>query len=137
MGSSANFQIFTLFFSVPKPLVTEDGVIVSVGDVAVLTCNVSGTPDGTTVIIQWKRAGDVDTIPGANSTTYHVSSSANMSDAGIYTCEVTVHDKSNRPLVIPAFASANITLIIIHKKGIHSIYMYFECIHVCCKFQQA
>ena len=89
--------------------------VVAVGHVAVLTCNVLGTPDGTTATIQWKRAADMSPIPGANSTMLEVSSSANMSDTGVYVCEVTVSDEKKRLLVIPATVTINITLIVSSK----------------------
>ena len=90
-------------------------VVVAVGDVAVLICNLSGTPDGMTITIQWKNAGDMSVIPGENSTIFEVSSSANMSNAGVYTCEVTVNDEGKSSLVIPATVSVNITLTVTSK----------------------
>ena len=90
-------------------------VVVAVGDVAVLTCNVLETPDGTAITIQWKIAADMSAIPGANSTMFEVSSSANMSNAGVYTCEVTVSDEEKHSLVIPATFSVNITLTVSSK----------------------
>ena len=92
---------------------------VAVDDVAVLTCSVSGTPAGTTVRFQWKKAQDMLAIPGTNSTTYQVSSSVTMYDMGLYTCEVTVSDEMNNPHVIPATSSVNITLTI-NSKGWYS-----------------
>ena len=89
--------------------------IVAVGDIAVLTCIVSGTPDRTTISVKWKRATDMSPIPGANSTTFDVSSSANMFDTGVYTCEVTVRDERNSPLVIPTTVSVNISLTVTSK----------------------
>ena len=89
--------------------------VVAVGHVAALTCNVLGTPDGTTITIQWKTAADMSAIPGANSTMFEVSSSANMSNTGVYTCEVTVSDEGKSSLVIPATVSVNITLTVTSK----------------------
>ena len=103
------------FATVPSPSVVGKSAIVAVGDVAVLTCNVSGTQDGTTVTIQWKRATDMSAIPGANSTMFEVSFSANMSNSGVYTCEVTVSDEEKNSLVIPATVSVNITLTVSSK----------------------
>ena len=106
-----------LFLAVPSPLMTGDAVFVAVGDVAVLTCSVSGTPNGTIISYRWKRAADVSAISGANSTIYmyQVSSSANMSDMGVYTCEVTVTDERNSPHVISATGCINITLTVASK----------------------
>ena len=87
-------------------------VFVAVGDVAALTCYVSGAPAGTTISIQWKRATDMSAIPGANSPTFQVSSSANIPDTGVYTCEVTISDEGNSPLVIPTMVSVNFTLTV-------------------------
>ena len=88
---------------------------IAVGDQAVLTCNVPTTPMGTTIEVQWKRPADMSPIPGANSTVFLVSSSANMFDTGVYTCEVTVRDERNSPLVIPTTVSVNITLTVTSK----------------------
>ena len=90
-------------------------VVVAVGDIAVLTCDVSGIPAGTNVKIQWKTATNMAAIVGANSTTYQVSSSANMSDMGVYMCEVTVSDERNNPLVIPITVSVDVTLTVTSK----------------------
>ena len=103
------------FITVPSPSVVGKSVVVAVGDVAVLTCNVSGNPDGSTVTIQWKRAADMSAIPGANSTIFEISSSANMSNNGVYTCEVTVSNEEKSSLVIPATVSVNITLTVSSK----------------------
>ena len=111
-----NYAISTCnFATVPSPSVVGKSAIVAVGDVAVLTCNVSGTPDGTTITIQWKRAADMSVIPGANSTIFEVSSSANISNTGVYTCEVTVSDEEKSSLVIPATVSVNMTLTVSSK----------------------
>ena len=90
-------------------------VFIAVGDVAVLTCDVSDTPAGTTISFQWKRATDMSPIPGANSRNFLVSTSANILDTGIYTCEVTISDEGNSPLVIPTMVSANFTLTVTSK----------------------
>ena len=88
---------------------------IAVGDVAVLTCSVSGTLPGTTTTIQWKRAADMSAIPGANSTMFQVSSSANMSDTGVYMCEVTISDEAKSPFIIPTTISVNVTLTVTSK----------------------
>ena len=95
---------------------TGDDVIVAVGDVAVLTCHVSGTPAGTTITFQWKRVEDISVVHGVSSAMYQVSSSASFSDMGVYTCEVTVSDEKKHPLVIPAIVSMNITLSVTGKR---------------------
>ena len=101
--------------TVLDPLVTGSDVYVAVGDVAMLTCKVSGAPPGTIIKCQWRRAEDRSIIQGGSSTTYKVSSVASISDMGVYTCEVTVHDEWNSPLVIPASVSENITLTVTSK----------------------
>ena len=41
----------------------------------------------------------------------------NMSDAGVYICEVTLSDSTNNPYFIPQSGSVNITLTVISKFG--------------------
>ena len=120
-------------FTVPDPLVTGSDVSVAVGDIAVLMCKVSGTPPGTIIKYQWRRAEDMSLIQGGNSTTYRVSSMASISDMGVYTCEVTVHDERNSPLVIPASVSVNITLTVTSKRW----YLFLNCISIPCMIHVA
>ena len=101
--------------AVPSPKVMGESVIIAVGDLAVLICNVSDTPAGTSIKIQWKKAVNMEAIIGANSTTYQVSSSANIFDTDVYTCEVTVGDERKNPLVIPITVSVNVTLTVASK----------------------
>ena len=107
---------------------TASDVSVAIGDIAVLTCKVSSTPSGTIIKFQWRRAEDLSLIQGGNSTTYQVSSAASISDMGVYTCEVTVHDEGNFPLVIPASVSVNITLTVTSKKW-YLIIAAFQFLH--------
>lgn len=104
-----------LFLVVPDPVVRGDAVLVAVGEAAVLICNVSGTPPGTKIYYKWKNATDVVAISGLNATTYEVSSSSSVSDTGFYTCEVTVSDEGDNPLVNSATGSANIKLTVASK----------------------
>ena len=123
--------------TVPDPLVTANDISVAVGDVAILTCKVSGTPLVSVIKFQWQWAEDMSVIQGGNSTKYQVFSSlASMSDNGVYTGEVTVHDEGNSPLVIPACVSMNITLTVTSKRWYSfPSYMYssLPCmLHVAC-----
>ena len=53
----------------------------------------------------------------ATSAMYQVSSSVDVSDAGVYICEVTVsdHDSANNPHVISRAGSVNVILTVISK----------------------
>ena len=90
---------------------TASDVSAAVGSTAVLTCSVSDNPTGTTITYQWKRNG----VTVATSSTYQVSSSVGVSDAGVYTCEVTVSDSSSSSHVISGGDSVNVTLTIFSK----------------------
>ena len=87
---------------------TGSDVFVAVGNPANLTCSVSGNPTGTTINYQWKRAG----MTVATSAKYQVSSSVNVTDAGVYTCEVIVSDTANSPHVIPKTSSVDVALTV-------------------------
>ena len=121
--------------TVPDPLVIGNDVSVAVGDIAVLTCIVSGTPPGTVIKYRWWRADDMSVIQGGNSTNYQVSSLASISDMGVYTCEVTLYDEGNSPLVIPASVSVNITLTVISKTWYLVVSLFpLPCMkHVACR----
>ena len=93
------------FVVVFNPNVTGSDVSVAVGSPAVLTCSVSDNPNGTTITYQWKR----NSMTVNNSTTYQVSSSVGVEDAGVYTCEVTVSDSSDSSHVISGSGSAGAT----------------------------
>ena len=86
-------------------------VSAAVGSLAILTCSVSDNPTGTTITYQWKRNG----MTVATSSTYQVSSSVGVSDAGVYTCEVTVSDSSGSSHVISGSGSVNATLTVTSK----------------------
>ena len=107
----SGFNDYCFFVTVPAPNITGSDVSVIVGSPAVLACNVSNNPNGTTVTYQWKRAG----MLGATSTMYQVSSSVGVSDAGVYTCEVTVNDSANNPHVTSGTGSVNVTLTVTSK----------------------
>ena len=100
------------FVTVPAPKVTGSDVSVIVGSLAVLTCNVSNNPNGTTVTYQWKMD---DMLLETTSAMYQVSSSVNISNAGVYTCEATISDSANNPHVISITGSVNVTLTVISK----------------------
>ena len=100
------------FITVPDPKVTGGLVSAKVENSANLTCNVSGDPNGTTITYQWKRAGTP--LQGATSATYEVSSVA-VSDAGVYTCEVTVRDSGGSTHVVSGTGSADVTLTVTSK----------------------
>ena len=70
---------------------------------------------GTTITYQWKRA-DMSQI----STPYSTVKSlylpyVNVSDAGVYICEVAVSDSTNNPYVIPQSGSLSIAFTVISK----------------------
>ena len=100
-----------LFITVPKPVVTGGHVSAEVGNSADLTCSVSSNVPMTTITYQWKRNG----MTVATSAMYQVSSSVGVSDAGLYTCEVTVDDATNSPHVISGNNSVEVPLTIISK----------------------
>ena len=82
---------------------------------AALICNMTGNPPGTAITYQWKRA-DMSPI----STPYSALKSlylpyVNVSDAGVYICEVNVSDSTNNPYVIPQSGSLSVTLTVISK----------------------
>ena len=93
---------------------TGSNVSATAGSPAVLTCNVSVTPSGTTINYQWKRI-DMSAISGVNSSKYVVSESVALSAAGVYTCEVTISDAANSPYVLSGTGSVNITLTVSSK----------------------
>ena len=86
-------------------------VSVAVSSPAVLTCSVSGNPNGTIITYQWKRAGQLLTT----SAMYQVSSSVGVSDAGVYTCKVTVSDTVKSSHVISGSSSVDFTLTVTSK----------------------
>ena len=106
-----SFIFGLIFLTVPDPTVTANGVSAAVNSSADLTCSVSDNPTGTTITYQWKRNG----MTVATSATYQVSSSVNVSDAGVYTCEATVSDTSNSSHVIPGSGSEDVTLTVTSK----------------------
>ena len=100
-----------LFVTVPNPVVTGSDVSAAVGNPAVLTCSGSGNPAETTITYQWKQDGEsLDA-----SAMYEVSSSVGVSDAGVYTCVVTVSDTANSPHVISGNSSVDVTLYVASK----------------------
>ena len=102
------------FVTVPAPNVTGSDVSVIVGSLAELACiAVFYEPSGTIVTYQWKSDG----MLLATSAMYQVSSSVDVSDAGVYICEVTVsdHDSANNPHVISRAGSVNVILTVISK----------------------
>ena len=82
-----------------------------VGSPANMTCIVSGNLPGIIITYQWKRAGKIV----ATSAMYQVSSSVGVSDAGVYTCEVTVIDSENSLHVITGTSSVDVTLTVTSK----------------------
>ena len=109
--STVVILISSFFVAVPDPVVIGNPVSVDVGSPGLLTCSVSNNPSGTTVTYQWKRDG----ILLATSKTYQVSSSVDVSDAGVYTCEAIVSASESNPHVIPGTGSVNVTLTVISK----------------------
>ena len=94
---------------------TGSDVSAAVGSPANLICSVSGNPTGTTITYQWKRAGKSI----ATSAIYQISSSVGVSDAGVYTCEVTVSDTTSSQHVISGNSSVDITLTVISKEDVN------------------
>ena len=103
-----------MFDSVPNPEVTGSGTTAAVGDAATLMCSTSSMLDGTTVTYQWKKS-DMTKISGATSGTYQVSSSVGVSDAGVYTCQVTISDAGGSQHVISGTSSLGIALTVTSK----------------------
>ena len=98
------------FVAVPDPIVTGSDVSAVVGSPAVLRCSMSGNSNETTITYRWTRAG----VTVATLTMYQVSS-VGVSDAGVYTCDVTVSDTESSPHVISGVASVNVTLTVTSK----------------------
>ena len=96
--------------TVPEPNITGGDVSVIVGSLAVLTCNVSNNPSGTTITYQWKRELDGNVL--ATSAIYQVSTSVDVSDAGVYICEATISDSAKNPHVISGTSSVNVILTV-------------------------
>ena len=86
-------------------------IAADVGSPAVLTCSVSNNPSGTTATYRWKRDGNLL----AASETYQVSSSVDVFDAGVFTCEANVSASESSPHVISGTGSVNVTLIVTSK----------------------
>ena len=82
---------------------------------AVLTCNVVGVPTGTSITYQWRRADMSSTSEIISKKNAIILPSVDVSDAGVYICEVTVSDSANNPYVIPESASVNVTLTVTSK----------------------
>ena len=94
---------------------TDYDTLAQVGDLAFLTCNVSSIPPGTSITYQWRRA-DMSPITAQSSLkkVLHLQS-VDVSDAGVYICEVTVSDSTNNSDVIPQSGSLNVTLTVTSK----------------------
>ena len=90
---------------------TGNPVSADVGSPAFLTCSVSNNPNGTNVTYQWKRDGNLL----ATSAMYQVSSSVNIFDAGVYTCETKVSASVSSPYINPGTGSVNVTLTVTSK----------------------
>ena len=103
--------IISSFVAVPDPVVTGNPDSADVGGPGVLTCSVPNNPNGSNVTYQWKRDGKVL----ATSGTYQVSSSVDISDAGVYTCEANVSSSVSSPYVINGTGSVNVTLTVTSK----------------------
>lgn len=94
-------------------MVTGVDVTATVGNAAPLMCIVSDNPVGTTNSYVWKRP-DMSVVLGATLETYEISP-VNISDAGMYTCEVTVSDQVNNPHVTSGSDSVDMTLTVASK----------------------
>ena len=93
--------------TVPNPTVTGNNVTADVDATASLACTVtSSVPDGATVSYQWTR-GNANL---SNALSMYQIPSVSTSDAGVYTCEVTVEASSS--YVIPSTKSVDITLTV-------------------------
>ena len=101
--------------TVPDLVVTDYATSAQIDSIALLTCNVTPIPPGTTIIYQWRRA-DMSPISALHLTGKslyfpHVG----VSDAGVYICEATVSDSTNNPYVISQSGSLSVTLTITSK----------------------
>ena len=88
-----NIRFF--FVAVPDPEVIGNPVSADIGRSGVLACSVSNNPNGTNVTYQWQRNGHLL----ATSAVYNFSSSVNVFDAGVYTCEANVSASVSSPYV--------------------------------------
>ena len=101
--------------TVPDLVVTGYDTSAQVGDIALLTCDVTPILPGTTITYQWRRA-DMSPISTQHLTVKSLFLQyVGVSDAGVYICEVTVSDSTNNPYVIPQSGSLSITLTITSK----------------------
>ena len=107
--------ISILFVTVPVVVVTGNNVSAEVGNPAVLFCNVTPIPPGTTITYQWRRA-DMSPISAQHSAVKSLYLPyVGVSDAGVYICEVTISDSANNPYVIPQSGSLSVTLTVTSK----------------------
>lgn len=105
-------DLIDCYFIVATPdlIVIGDPVSAEIGSPGVLTCIVSNNPNGTNVIYQWKRDGNLL----ATSETYQILS-VSVSDAGVYTCEANFSASGNSTLINPGISSVNVTLTVTSK----------------------
>ena len=103
-----------IFVTVPDLVATDYGTTIHVGGPAVLICNVTIIPPGTTITTyQWRRA---DMSPSSFSATEPLYLPyVHVSDAGVYICEATISDSTNNPYVISGTGSVNVTLTVSSK----------------------
>ena len=96
-------------------MVTGFDAYAEVGGTASLICNVSGTPIGTSITYQWRRAdvSSISEIISESNVTYLPSVA--VSDAGVYICDVSVDDSANQHYVIAESGSENVTLTVTSK----------------------
>ena len=86
-----------------------------VGTHAILICDVVSTPTGTSITYQWRRADISSTSEIISEKGGLLLLSVNVSDAGVYICEVTVSDSANNPYVLSETGSVNLTLTVTSK----------------------
>ena len=93
----------------------NNDVSIKVDSPAVLLCNVVNIPNGSIVDYQWRKAdiSSVSRILSEENSIYLPY--VNVSDAGVYICEVIISDPSKNPNVICQSGSVNVTLSVISK----------------------
>ena len=103
-----------LFVTVPDLVATDYDISVQVANQALMVCNVTNIPPGTTITYQWRRP-DMSSISEVVTHKYIYIPYVGVSDAGVYKCEVNISDPSNSPYVISQSDSVSITLTVTSK----------------------
>ena len=104
---------------------TGSNISAQIDAIALMTCNVTSIPPGATITYQWRRE-DMSPISTPHLTVESLFlPRVNVSDAGVYICEVTASDSESNPHVISQSVSVNITLTVASKEIYLTVVVYF------------